>query len=234
MELEPDSWLRRATVAVVDLLAVAVILGPVLLFAILPTDGPGSGSSNTANAAARTTATTGLPAPAHRKLRGPAAALLAEVDPAIRRNCVRARHPGGVATLLCSATGSKLVRIDLHVDRFGRPAILLQALRNEAIASLVKAGGKRPVAPRTRSGRCNATTWLGTMRWRTAPGPGFAVCFVARGSAEDCGRLNTTTCAVIYWTYQPEDLYVRAAAPAGKTAELYTWWREHRDRFGRG
>jgi hypothetical protein len=159
--------------------------------------------------------------------------LLVLLDPSIRRTCTRARHPGGVATLLCSATGPKWGRIDLHVDRYSRPAILLRAFRNDALGSLVKAGGTRPVAPRTRSGHCDAAGWLGTLRWRRTPGPGYAVCFMAKDSDDDCGRLAASTCAVIYWTYQPENMYVRAAAPEGATAELYAWWREHRDRFGR-
>jgi hypothetical protein len=55
---------------------------------------------------------------------------------------------------------------------------------------------------------------------------------VARDSEEDCGRLGRTTCAVVYWTYEPENLYVRAAAPAGAVAKLYAWWRSHRAAFG--
>ena len=145
---------------------------------------------------------------------------------------MKARHPGGLATLLCTTTGARWGQIDLHVVRFSRPAILLRALRNGAIASLVQAGGVRPVAPKTRSGRCDAKTWLGTMRWRMDPArPGYAVCFVTRGSDADCGSLDTTTCAVIYWTYQPENLYVRAAARVGAIAQLNAWWREHRDRL---
>ena len=170
-----------------------------------------------------------MPAP-----RGQAAILLAEIaDPAIRR---RARRPATrAAWRRCCARrpGPHGTRIDLHVDHFGRPAIVLEALRNEAIASLVKAGGTRPATPGAATGRCDAGTWLGTLTWRVSSShPGYAACFVATGSDEDCGRLGTRTCAVVYWTYEPENLYLRAAAPAGATADLYAWWRSHRDGFG--
>jgi hypothetical protein len=166
--------------------------------------------------------------------RGQVAILLARIhDPAIRDSCTKARHPGGLATMLCSATGPGGTRIDLHVDHFGAASFVLKAMRNEAISSLVAAGGTRPARPGATTGRCNATTWLGSFTWRTDPArPGYAACFVARDSDEDCGRLGTTTCAVIYWTYQPENLYLRAAAPAGAAPQLYAWWRAHHAAFG--
>jgi hypothetical protein len=96
----------------------------------------------------------------------------------------------------------------------------------------VRAGGTRPPTPGAATGRCDATGWLGTLTWRPSSArPGYAACFVARNSDEDCGRLGTRTCAVVYWTLQPENLYLRAAAPAASSAQLYRWWIAHRAEF---
>jgi hypothetical protein len=221
----PVRFLLRAVAVVVDAMAVAVILGPALLFAILPTGGPET-QANPAQPKTKHVAK----AP---ELPRAAKLLRAKVDPSVRHSCVKAPHTPARATLLCRATGARWGTIDLYVDHYGAPAIRLQSFHNAAMMALVAAGGTRPVPPKTRSGACDADTWLGTVRWRPDNArPGFAICFVAKHSRKDCGRLKTTTCAVVYWTYQPEHLFVRASAPVNETRQLNAWWREHRDRFG--
>ena len=159
-------------------------------------------------------------------LSGAAAALVAKfTDPAIASTCTKSPHPGGRATLNCTATTPDGQPIRLHVDLFGSHGIVRKNYSDDALGPYEAAGGTLD------AGACTRTAWSGEGLWAR----GRRACFVAKSTADGCKGLGAAECSVIYWYDEPSHVAVRAtvAGPrAQSTPQLAVWWDAHKGDFG--
>jgi hypothetical protein len=147
-------------------------------------------------------------------------------DPAIARSCKKSPHPGGRATLNCSATMPGGQPVVLHVDLFGSSKILRKNYNDDALAPFKAAGG----TPGT--GACSSTAWNGEGAWAR----GRRACFVAKSTDAGCKGLGAAECSIIYWYDEPSHVAVRATVPgvhAKSAPQLSAWWNAHKGDFGR-
>ena len=176
----------------------------------IPSTAPGTASQGTATTPA---------------LGGQAQILQAMIkDPAIAKTCKKARFPGGLATLLCTAKTAGGATIQLHVDHFGTLQVLKHAYSNDALSGFTAAGGAAD------SGACSSATWLGEGPWGGSRGR--RACFLGTASTEGCTGLGRARCAMIYWYDQPSRVFVRAVLPGTDTAALADWWTTKAKGFG--
>ncbi len=185
----------------------------------------GSTSGSTATTASTASGTTGQGTATTPALGGQAQILQAMIkDPAIAKTCKKARFPGGLATLLCTAKTAGGATIQLHVDHFGTLQVLKHAYSNDALSGFTAAGGAAD------SGACSSATWLGEGPWGGSRGR--RACFLGTASTEGCTGLGRARCAMIYWYDQPSRVFVRAVLPGTDTAALADWWTTKAKGFG--
>ena len=150
----------------------------------------------------------------------PAAAKLIN-DPAIARTCKLPPHPGGLVTLLCTATTPTGETIYLHVDKF-RSTHLKQGYSDDALGPLIKAGGS------TNAGSCTSTTWQGEGPWSgQRGGRGRRACFVGTSASEGCKGLGAPSCAMLFWYDERSSVFARAVLPGTDAAPLSVWSGSH-------
>jgi hypothetical protein len=146
-------------------------------------------------------------------------------DPAIANTCTKSPHPGGQATLNCTSKTPGGKPVELHVDLFGSPKIVLKNYSNDALGPFKAAGGT------VGSGTCTGTAWSGEGPWAR----GRRACFVVAAAAEGCKGLGASECSIIYWYDAPARVAVRATvagARAQSAPELTAWWKAHKADFG--
>jgi serine/threonine protein kinase len=205
---------------------------PTSLPASVPATPPATAGA-AASATTPTTATTSTTATASAKsttgaaaFTGPAATLVAMFrDPTIANTCTKSPHPGGQATLNCTSTTPGGKPVELHVDLFGSPRIVLKNYSNDALGPYKAAGGT------LGSGTCTGTTWSGEGPWAR----GRRACFVVKGAAEGCKGLGAAECSIVYWYDAPSRVAVRATvagARAQSAPQLAAWWGAHKADFG--
>ena len=183
---------------------------------------PSAASGGTTSQATETTSSTASSTTSQGTATTPALGGQAQIlqamitDPAIAKSCKKARFPGGLATLLCTAKTAGGATIQLHVDHFGTVQVLKHGYSNDAVSGFTAAGG---VANR---GACSSATWLGEGPWGGSRGR--RACFLGTASTEGCTGLGHVRCAMIYWYEEPSRVFVRAVLPGTDTAALADWW----------